>query len=93
MSGEEIARLHYQASEWFESQGLISEAIDHLLKAKDPTRAAWIAEKHRDEEFLADRWYNVNQWLSMLPPDLRKQRPKLLQEMDKTNFVVSSCQW
>lgn len=88
MSGEEIARLHYQASEWFESQGLISEAIDHLLKAKDPTRAAWIAEKHRDEEFLADRWYNVNQWLSMLPPDLRKQRPKLL----LTNAWIATLQ-
>lgn len=78
MNDEEITRLHYQASEWFESHGFISEAIDHLLKAKDPTGAARIAETHRDEEFIADRWYNVNQWLLMLPADLYKQRPNLL---------------
>lgn len=88
MNDEEIARLHYQASDWFESQGLITEAIDHLLKAKDPARAARIAETHRDEEFIADRWYNVNQWLSMLPADLWKQRPKLL----LTNAWIATLQ-
>jgi len=88
MNDDEIARLQYRASEWFESHGLITEAIEHALKAQEPTRAARIVETHRDEEFMADRWFNVNHWLSMLPADLSKQRPKLL----LTEAWIANCE-
>ena len=41
-------------------------------------RAAEIIETHRCAEFTADRWYVVEQWLSMLAPDVKSQHPKLL---------------
>ena len=44
---EEIATLHSRASEWFESQGLITESIEHALAAGDVERAADIVERHR----------------------------------------------
>jgi LuxR family maltose regulon positive regulatory protein len=78
MSAGEIKRLHQKASEWFESQNLITESIHHALASEDPLRAARIIEENRDEEFIADRWFVVNRWLAMLPADIKHKRPKLL---------------
>jgi LuxR family maltose regulon positive regulatory protein len=75
---KEIATLHSRASEWFESQGLITESIKHALAAGDTKSAADIIERHRDDEFIADRWQVVVRWLAMLPEDIRRERPKLL---------------
>ncbi|MGD9074490.1 MAG: LuxR C-terminal-related transcriptional regulator [Desulfobacteraceae bacterium] len=77
-SPKEIATLHSRASEWFESQGLITESIKHALAAGDPESAADIIERHRNEEFIADRWPVVVRWLAMLPAEIRRERPKLL---------------
>ena len=32
----------------------------------------------RIAQIMADRWYVVEQWLSMLAPDVKSQHPKLL---------------
>jgi LuxR family maltose regulon positive regulatory protein len=77
-SSQEIATLHSRASEWFESRRLIDESIRHALAAGNPDRAAEIVERHRHTEQDADRWRIVERWLSMLPPETRRQRPGLL---------------
>ena len=74
----EIMVLHMRACEWLESQGLATESIKHALAAGEVGQAAEIIETHRDEEFTADRWYVVERWLAMLPPDIKRTRPKLL---------------
>jgi len=75
---EEIAALHRRASAWFESQGLIEEAIQNALAAGDVVHAVEIIETYRDDEFNADRWYVVERWLAMLPAEIKPERPKLL---------------
>jgi LuxR family maltose regulon positive regulatory protein len=77
-SAGDINTLHSIAGEWFESQGLITESIKHALAAEDHVRAAEIVERYRNDEFNADRWYNVERWLTMLPAGIKKKRPKLL---------------
>jgi LuxR family maltose regulon positive regulatory protein len=77
-SSEEIATLHSRASEWFESQGMLRESIEHALAAGDMVRGVEIIERYRNDEFTADRWHMVQQWLSMLPADIKRKRPKLL---------------
>ena len=77
-SPEELAALHLCASEWFEHEGLIDEAIHHALAADDHLRAAEIIERHRHRMFDLDRWFSVQKWLSSLPADPRQQRPGLL---------------
>jgi LuxR family maltose regulon positive regulatory protein len=74
----DIKMLHSRASEWFESQGLITESIKHALAAEDHVRAAEIVERDRHDEFDADRWYVVERWLAMLPAKVKRQRPSLL---------------
>lgn len=78
MRPEQIGAIHSRASQWFESQDFIAESIKHALKAGETTRAAEIVEGHRDDEFLADRWTNVDRWMAMLPAELRRGRPRLL---------------
>jgi LuxR family maltose regulon positive regulatory protein len=76
--GDAVAALHARASQWFESRGLITEALEHSLAARDFERAAELVEKHRHAELDADRWYVVEQWLARLPAELKARRPGLL---------------
>ena len=85
----DIATLHSRASAWFESQGLITESIEHALAAGDVVRAAEVIERCRRDEFAADRWYVVERWLSMLPDDVKQQRPKLL----LTEAWIANCRF
>jgi LuxR family maltose regulon positive regulatory protein len=77
-TSQEIRACQARASAWFESQGLITDSIKHAVAAGDDLRAAHIIERYRDHEFTADRWYVVQRWLTMLPPDITCKRPKLL---------------
>ncbi len=88
-SPKDIAGVHSRASAWYESQGLITESIEHALAAEDVVRAAEIIERCRRDEFAADRWYVVERWLSMLPDDVKQQRPKLL----LTEAWIANCRF
>lgn len=77
-SPAEIAALHLRASDWFESEGLVSEAIEHALAAKDEERAADIIERHGYDEVSAERWNVVERWLAQLPTEVKKERAELL---------------
>ncbi len=74
----DIKMLHSQASEWFESKGLITESIKHALVAEDAVRAAEIVERYRHDEVVQDKWFVVGNWLNLLPPEIILQRPGLL---------------
>jgi LuxR family maltose regulon positive regulatory protein len=77
-SPEEIKALHLRAGQWFESEGLITESIEHALAAGDDICAAQTLERHRDRELTVDRWYVVKRWLDMIPIQIRRRRPRLL---------------
>ncbi len=101
-SGDEIAQLNLRTSEWFESQGLIAEAIHYALAVGDVPRAADIVERHRHDEFNADRWYVVERWLAMLPAEVKRQRPSLLLadgwvaycrlQLDRIPLLIEQCE-
>lgn len=74
---DEMAAMHLRASEWFESQGLITDAIEHAIKGDDIERAASIIERYRDGEQKAERWHTVESWLAKLPAEIRHKRPEL----------------
>ncbi len=78
MPAGEIAGLYLRASEWFENQGLIEEAIRYAMKANDGVRAAEIIEQHYQIELNNELWYVVARWIAMLPLEIMQQRPGLL---------------
>ncbi|MEL7333798.1 MAG: LuxR C-terminal-related transcriptional regulator [Cyanobacteria bacterium J06560_2] len=74
---EQIPSRHRQASEWYEQNGLFSDAIRHALAAKAFERAAglieqvWPAMRNRQQETT------VLGWLKAIPEPLVRARPIL----------------
>jgi LuxR family maltose regulon positive regulatory protein len=77
-SAGDINTLHSTASEWFESQGLITESIEHALAAEDYVHTAEIVEKYRHNMHEAGRWHVIERWLDRLPEGIIQKRAALL---------------
>jgi len=77
-SSEEIGTLHSRASEWFEENGDIDEAIQHALKAGDVISAAQLVEQNRQAVLNNDRWHVLEKWLARLPEEVAHERPEIL---------------
>ncbi len=77
-TNEENNTDHINASDWFEKNGLIEEAIEHALAADDIERAAQLVERHRQNALSADQWYVLEKWLSRLPDLVVQQHVDLL---------------
>ena len=74
---ERVSQLHEIASAWFESRGLIDEALRHALASGNTDRTVAIIIAHWVAEFEVDRWYNVQRWLDHLPAELRTSSVEL----------------
>jgi len=74
---EAVAELHRRAGLWYEEDGCISGAVEHVLAAGDFERAADLIE----EETCARRRYVdaslLLRWLGTLPNSLLRGRPQL----------------
>lgn len=72
-----VAQLHTIASQWFEANGLLDEALHHALQAGDVARAARLVETYAHEYFDREDWRTVERWLEQLPVDMFDERPLL----------------
>lgn len=68
---KQIHELHGRASEWFERQGFIPEAIHHTLMARDPERAVRLVEENGCLQLLAGEVVTLNRWLEAVLPFAR----------------------
>ena len=74
-----VAGLHRNAAAWYAEHGLADDAIRHAAAAGEMTWAAELIEQHFDELFyLRGEGATVQRWLSALPDDLVRSRPRLL---------------
>lgn len=72
-----VAMLHLRASEWFEKNRLISEAIEHAILAKDFDRTASLVERAwitMDRNMQSAIWLG---WVKRIPEELIHERPVL----------------
>ena len=74
----EVAELHRRASSWFEQAGLLDEATQHALAARDFARAADLIEHSALPIALEGRQATAASWLAALPDVLRHKRPRLI---------------
>jgi LuxR family transcriptional regulator, maltose regulon positive regulatory protein len=74
---DQIPIRHRRASEWYERNGLPSEAIRHALAARDFERAANLIELASLEMLLSRQEETFNGWLYALPGDVVRVRPVL----------------
>jgi LuxR family maltose regulon positive regulatory protein len=77
-SANEIASLHLQASTWYNQKGLVDEALQHALEAGGDLAAAQLLEENVRTLLDKDWWHVLEKWLSRLPDNVLRQRPRLL---------------
>jgi LuxR family transcriptional regulator, maltose regulon positive regulatory protein len=74
---DRVPALHQRASEWYEHNGLPSDAIRHALAAEDFERAASLVELAALEMLGSGREDTLFGWLEALPDELVGARPVL----------------
>ena len=75
----QVAQLHRNAAVWYEEHGLADEAIRHAVAAGEMTSAAALIERHFDAAHsLRGEAATIQRWLTPLPADLVRSRPRLL---------------
>jgi LuxR family transcriptional regulator, maltose regulon positive regulatory protein len=70
--------LHHAAAAWCDAHGLADETIRHALAAGDAAWAARLIERHYDAIFLRGESATIQRWISALPAELARSRPRLL---------------
>ncbi|MFN2195172.1 MAG: hypothetical protein ACK2UW_03515, partial [Anaerolineales bacterium] len=86
---EEVKKLHHKASEWYETNGYIDEAIEHSFLAEDYVRAAKQIEATA-ETMWGSGYDKLRHWLFLLPDELICFKPKLC--IYKAWYLLSSGQ-
>ena len=73
------ADLHHNAAAWYEEHGLVDDAIRHAVAAGEMSWAARLIEQHFDMVYnVHGEAATIQRWLSALPDDLVRSRPRLL---------------
>ena len=71
--------LHRSAATWCQEHGLPDDAVRHAVAAGEMTWAARLIEQYFDElYYLSGEGTTLQRWLSALPDDLARSRPRLL---------------
>ena len=64
-----VAGLHQRAAAWFEAEGLIDEAVRHLVAAGDIAGTAELIAADWVNEFNRGGLSTVSGWLDLLPSE------------------------
>ena len=78
LSQEEIALLHRRASAWYAEQGLVEEALEHVLEAGDARAATQLVEAQFLGVFKQEQLVQMEHWLVLLPEEQIRGSPVLL---------------
>ncbi|MCA9981101.1 MAG: hypothetical protein KDD89_09710, partial [Anaerolineales bacterium] len=78
-SESDIAHLHRRAAGWFAEQGLIDEALHHLLVAGDVDTAVVLIETQRHDILNQGEIHRLSRWLARLPTEAIQRHASLLQ--------------
>ncbi|MBT4510678.1 MAG: helix-turn-helix transcriptional regulator, partial [Chloroflexi bacterium] len=76
-----VVPLQQEASEWFEREGMVAEAIHHSLAIPDYERAATLIESIAVQTINESRLIAPRSWLAKLPNELVLTRPWLCLSM------------
>src|SRR5262249_19082817 len=75
---QSIVLLRSQAAAWLAAHDQVDEALRHLIAIPDYAAAADLVESQRVAALNEQRFHDLDDWLSLLPPSLLNQRPALL---------------
>jgi LuxR family maltose regulon positive regulatory protein len=69
--------LHLRASEWYESNGYVSDAVNHAFAAGNSAKAASLIEQNARDMFARSELRTIMNWVDALPEELVHARPWL----------------
>lgn len=72
-----VAGLHRRAAAWFEDEGLVDEAVRHLVAAGDVVESADLIAADWVSEFNGGGLSTVSGWLDLLPDETVSRDPRL----------------
>jgi LuxR family maltose regulon positive regulatory protein len=73
-SAELVNVLHLQASQWFEDQDLLNEAVEHALLSKDYHRSANLIDRSSQTRVLINVFI-VQKWIQQIPEEIISGHP------------------
>lgn len=76
-SSTDLVELHLRASEWFENEGLMTEAVHHAVAVKDWERAARLMENASESLRQRGEIATLTNWIQALPESVRHSQPGL----------------
>jgi LuxR family maltose regulon positive regulatory protein len=74
---DEVSGLHKRASDWFEDNGLVENAVSHALISQDLSRAANLIENHSLHMIIQSKLTTLSWWFEALPKQMIRCRPRL----------------
>ncbi len=74
----DIKNLNIRASQWFENNKYLTEAIEYAIKGNDNDRAIRIIKENWEQRIENDEWIMVDHWISSLPEKTISQSVNLL---------------
>lgn len=80
--------LHRHASEWFEREGMMAEAVHHALVIEDYERAADLIESIAVPLISESRLSAPRDWLTKLPTELIEKRPWLCESLASVHLAA-----
>ncbi|GHO50541.1 LuxR C-terminal-related transcriptional regulator [Ktedonospora formicarum] len=72
-----VRSLYRKASEWYEHQHMLPEAIEAALAGEDFARATTLIERFVLPQSFRNAYQNLSQWLRQLPEEIVQTQPDL----------------
>lgn len=73
-----ITTLHTRASQWYERNGFVIEAVNHALAAQDFEAAADLIQQNASKVTIRGELTTLLQWIEALPADVSRRHPQIL---------------
>jgi len=90
-----VATLHRRAAAWLEENGLLEEALEHVLKGGDAVEAGRLVARHGREIKDGEQWHRLLKLLARLPGDVvdRDVELMLLKAWSLDNRLLRAQAW
>ena len=80
VAAEEIQALHQRASQWFENNGLMDDAVNHAIAGKDWERAIRLLQNESSKRMNSGELRTALGWFQALPQEVLRSRPRLFSQ-------------
>lgn len=86
-----IPVLHSRASDWFEREGFVAEAVQHAISARDWERSIRLIEKVTQPLIMRRQLSTIESWLNAIPEQWLGRAPRVC--LGYAIALMGRCDW